>query len=108
MIKANFLQNEQELDSYLAIESLVIVYCTATWYAPCQLVTPLIDRLADEFFGSAKVVKFDIDEHQHIAARLGIRIIPTLIFFNEGKVVNTMVGVKSYEEFSNTLNKILL
>lgn len=104
---ATFIQDETEFDSLLATESLVVVDCTATWCGPCKLVGPLIDRLADEYGDQAKVFKLDIDANKPITKRFGLRSIPAVLFFKKGELVETLVGVKPYEEFSNALERSL-
>ncbi len=71
------------------------------------LITPLIDRLAAEYSARVKVFKLDLDANQPVAKRFAIRSIPTVMFFEQGKLAQTIVGVKTYEEFSSTLDKYL-
>jgi len=107
MSTAIFIQNETEFDSLLAAESLLVVDCTATWCGPCKLVAPLIDKLADDFSDRAKIMKLDIDENKSIAKRFGLRSIPAVMFFKQGELVETLVGVKTYEEFKSTVENHL-
>lgn len=104
---ATFIQNETEFDSLLANESLLVVDCTATWCGPCKLVAPLIDRLADEYGELAKVFKLDLDANKPVAKRFGIKSIPAVLFFKQGELLETLVGIKSYEEFSSVLERFL-
>jgi len=107
MDTATFIQNETEFDSLLANESLLVVDCTATWCGPCKLVAPLIDRLADEYGNRAKVLKLDLDANKPVAKRFGIKSIPAVLFFKQGELLETLVGVKPYEEFSGALERFL-
>ena len=107
MSTAIFIQDETEFDSLLAAESLLVVDCTATWCGPCKLVAPLIDKLADDFSDRAKIMKLDIDENKSIAKRFGLRSIPAVMFFKQGELVETIVGVKPYEEFKSTVENHL-
>ena len=104
---ATFIQDETEFDSLLTNESVLVVDCTATWCGPCKLVAPLMDQLAGEYGDRAKVLKLDLDQNQSVAKRFGIRSIPAVMFFKKGELAETLVGVKPYEEFSNTLNGLL-
>ena len=104
---ATFIQNETEFDSLLANESLVVVDCTATWCGPCKLVAPLMDQLANEYGDRVKVFKLDLDSNQPVAKRFGIRSIPAVMFFKGGELVETLIGVKPYEEFSSALERFL-
>jgi thioredoxin 1 len=102
-----FLQDEAEFESRLAAANVLVVDCTATWCGPCKLVAPLIDRLSAEYGDRAEIFKLDIEPHRDLAKRLGIRNIPAVIFFKAGEKIETIVGVKSYEEFSLALEKLL-
>jgi thioredoxin 1 len=107
MSTAIFIQDETEFDSLLTAESLLVVDCTATWCGPCKLVAPLIDKLADDFRDRAKIMKLDIDENKSIAKRFRLRSIPAVMFFKQGELVETLVGVKPYEEFKSTVENHL-
>jgi thioredoxin 1 len=104
---ANFIQDETEFDSLLTAESLLVVDCTATWCGPCKLVAPLIDRLADEYGDRAKVLKLDLDRNKPVAKRFGLKSIPAVLFFKQGKLMETVLGVKTYEEFTAAVERHL-
>jgi thioredoxin 1 len=103
----SFIQDEQEFDSLLKTEILLVVDCTATWCGPCKLVAPLMDQLASEYSGKVKVFKLDLDQNQIVAKRFNIKSIPAVMFFLQGELVETLVGVKPYEEFSGALQRFL-
>jgi len=71
----------------------VLVDFTATWCGPCRQIAPLVDQLADEYEGKAKVAKLDIDESPETARRFQIRGVPTILVFKGGKVVDQQVGL---------------
>jgi thioredoxin 1 len=102
-----FIPDETEFDSLLTGESLLVVDCTATWCGPCKLVAPLIDKLNDDYGDRARIFKLDIDANKPIAKRFGLRSIPAVMFFKQGELVETLVGVKPYEEFSSAVEKHL-
>ena len=104
---ARFIQDETEFDSLLKSESLLVVDCTATWCGPCKLVAPLIDRLADDYRDRAKVFKLDLDSNKPVAKRFGIKSIPAVMVFKQGKLIETLVGVKPYEEFTAAVERQL-
>jgi thioredoxin 1 len=104
---ATFIQDETEFDSLLKSESLLVVDCTATWCGPCKLVAPLIDRLADDYRDRAKVFKLDLDSKKPVAKRFGIRSIPAVMVFKQGELMETLVGVKPYEEFTAAVERQL-
>ena len=107
MITATYIQDETEFDSLLANESLLVVDCTASWCGPCKLVAPLMDQLAGEYGDRVKVFKLDLDANKAVAKRFGIRSIPAVMFFKGGELIETLIGVKPYEEFSSALEKLL-
>ena len=64
----------------------------APWCGPCRMVAPLLDQLAEEMAGKIKITKMNVDDNQATPAKFGIRNIPTLIIFKDGKPVATQVG----------------
>ena len=107
MSTAAFIQNESEFDALLATEALLVVDCTATWCGPCKLVAPLMDQLADELGDCATVFKLDLDDNRDVGKRFGIRSIPAVMVFKQGELMETLVGVRPYEEFRDTVKKYL-
>ena len=86
---ANF---EQEV---LKSEQPVLVDFWAAWCAPCRMLTPTVEQVAEKYQGKAKVVKLNVDENIDSSSRYGIKGIPTLILFNKGKEAERVVGVPS-------------
>jgi thioredoxin 1 len=107
MATATFIQDEAEFNSLLASEPLIVVDCTATWCGPCKLISPLIDQLAEEYSGRAKIHKLDIDANKPIAKQFGLKSIPAVMFFKDGELTETLVGVQSYEMFTSTVERFL-
>jgi thioredoxin 1 len=106
-MSASFIQDQAEFDALCGQEALLVVDCTATWCGPCKLIGPLIDQLAEEYRGRAKVMKLDIDTHKPIAKQFGLKSIPAVLFFKQGELVETMIGVKLYEDFSGAVERFL-
>src|SRR5215210_1118369 len=73
-------------------DGLVLVDFWATWCGPCQIVAPVLDQLAGEYAGRAKVAKVDVDASQRTAMRFNVRSIPSILFFKNGSHVDTVVG----------------
>lgn len=104
---APYIKDEAEFDALIAKEPLLIVDCTATWCGPCKVVAPLMDQLAAEYPDRAKVFKLDLDDNKLVAKRFGIKSIPAVMFFKQGELIETLVGVKPYTDFSQTLDGLL-
>lgn len=102
-----FIKDEAEFDALLAEGKVLVAYCTATWCGPCKLVAPIIDRLAVDYSDRAEIFKLDVEPNRDLAKRLGIRNIPAVILFKAGEKVETLVGVKSYEDYSLAIDKLL-
>jgi thioredoxin 1 len=84
-----------DTDFELEIEQhsgLAVVDFWATWCAPCRMVAPILDQLASEYNGKAKVAKLDVDSNPKTAMKYTVRSIPTILFFKDGKLVDTVVG----------------
>lgn len=73
----------------------VVVDFWATWCGPCKMISPIVDQVAKEVAGVAKVGKVNVDEASALATRFNIRSIPTLLFFKNGEVVDTIMGATS-------------
>ena len=76
----------------LEAEEPVLVDFTAEWCAPCRAITPALEALASEYKGRVKVTRLDVDDNLETAQQYGIRSMPTLLFFKQGKVVGQIVG----------------
>jgi len=73
----------------------VLVDFWAPWCAPCKMVEPVLEELADEYAGKARVCRVNTDEHREAAIEYAINAIPTLILFNNGQVAKKWVGLTS-------------
>ena len=85
----------------------VLVDFWAEWCGPCKMVGPAIEELASEFEGKASVVKVNVDEEPGLAGEYGVRSIPSLLFFQGGKVVDQLIGATSKEVMAGKLNGLL-
>jgi thioredoxin 1 len=85
----------------------VLVDFWATWCGPCRVVAPIVDELAEEYDGRVKVGKVDVDSEQKIAADFGIRSIPTLLIFKDGKQADQIVGAVPKNDLVKKLESVL-
>lgn len=79
-------------DTIEKAKGLAIIDFWAAWCGPCRMVAPIIEQIANEYKGQVTVAKLDVDANQQTAARFNIRSIPSILFFRDGKHVDTVVG----------------
>jgi thioredoxin 1 len=85
----------------------VVIDFWATWCGPCRMVSPIIDELAEEYGDKVAVCKCDVDDNSDVTSEFGIRNIPTVIFFKDGKQVDKQVGAVSKSVFEDKIKSLL-
>ncbi len=85
----------------------VLVDFWAPWCGPCQMLGPVIEEVAEEYKGKAKVCKVNVDEESELASKNAIVSIPTVIIFNNGKAVERVVGAHSFDDYADLLDKFI-
>lgn len=85
----------------------VVVDFWAAWCGPCRLVGPIVEQLAAEYVDRVKVGKLNVDEELDLASQYAISAIPTLLFFQNGEVVDSVVGIASQRELAAKLDVLL-
>lgn len=85
----------------------VLVDFWAPWCGPCRMVGPIVDQLAKDFSGRARVGKLNVDENPSTSARFNVRSIPALLIFKAGKEVDRVVGAQSKEALSRRLERFI-
>lgn len=85
----------------------VLVDFWAPWCGPCRSMAPVIEELAKEYDGRVKVAKVNVDENKTLAGNYGVMSIPTLLIFNEGKVVESIVGFTPKTTLAKKMDKLI-
>ena len=88
-------------------KGLAVVDFWATWCGPCRMIAPILDQLASEYNGKAKVAKVDVDTNQQTAMRFNVRSIPSILFFKDGVLVDTVVGAVPKAQLEERIKKHL-
>jgi thioredoxin 1 len=84
---------------------LTIVDFWAAWCGPCRMVAPIMEQLAGEYAGRIKVIKMDVDDNQRTTMRFNVRSIPSVLFFKDGRHVDTVVGAYPKPVFDEKIQK---
>lgn len=87
----------------LEFKGKVLVDFWASWCGPCQMLGPIIDEISDEYKDKIKVVKVDVDENQNLALQYNISSIPAVLIFDQGKVVDTIIGFHQKQDYLKAL-----
>jgi len=85
----------------------VLVDFWATWCGPCRSISPMVEELAVEFTGRVKVTKLNVDENPATPSQYGVRGIPTLILFKDGKIVDQIIGAVPKARLKALIEKAL-
>lgn len=88
-------------------KGVVLVDFWAPWCGPCRMLGPIVEEVAKDFEGKAKVGKVNVDESPESAGKYGVMSIPTVILFKAGKPVETFVGVQPKDVLTEKLNSLL-
>jgi thioredoxin 1 len=91
----------------LESQTPVLVDFWAEWCGPCKMIAPVVEQLAKDFGGKLKVGKVDVDSNQQTSMQFGIRSIPTLLIFKNGKVVDQIVGAVPKQALADKVTKHL-
>jgi thioredoxin 1 len=98
---------DANFDEVLGNHPLVLVDFWAEWCAPCRMIAPVLEELAQEYEGKLLVAKLDVDENPKTAMRYRVMSIPTVILFKNGQPVEVLVGAQPKRNFQAKLEKHL-
>ena len=101
-----FNENSFE-DDVIKSDKPVLVDFWAEWCGPCKMLTPVINELADEYLDKVVIGKVNVDNNPTIASEYGIRSIPSLLFFKNGKVQNQIMGAVSKDDIAKALDSLI-
>jgi len=85
--------NSASFDDAVSANKPVVVDFWAPWCGPCKAITPILEELATELGDSVSITKVNVDENQELAAKYGVRAIPTILFFKNGEQKDQVVGL---------------
>lgn len=88
-------------------KGLMLVDFWASWCAPCKMMAPVLNDLAEDLTGNKAIGKLNVEQNQAIAAKFKVRSIPTMVLFKDGKEINRFVGIKSKAFLQNEINKMI-
>jgi thioredoxin 1 len=86
----------------------VLIDFWATWCGPCKMIAPIVEELVDEYEGKAKIGKLDVDNNQQTAIKFGVRSIPTILIFKDGKLKDTIIGAVPKGQIVQRLNTAIV
>ncbi len=98
---------DSTFDEILSSDKPVLVDFWAQWCGPCKMLSPIIDELATEYEGKAVIVKADIDTNGDMAAKFGVRNVPTVLIFKNGEVVAKQVGAAQKKVYVDHLESAM-
>ena len=96
---------EKLLETVVSKEGVTVVDFFANWCGPCRALLPVLDELSEEV--DYTITKVNVDDYQELAAFYGVRSIPTLVIFKDGKPVDTLVGGRGKETLKEEISKYL-
>ncbi|MFQ5669732.1 MAG: thioredoxin [Acidobacteriota bacterium] len=98
---------DSDFDTQITASPPILVDFWAAWCAPCKMIGPILEELAREYAGRLRVGKLNVDENTGTASRYGVRSIPTLILFTDGRESDRLVGAAPKESISRMMDKHL-
>ena len=88
-------------------KGVVMVDFFADWCMPCVMMAPVIDELSEKFSGKVKFGKVNVEDNREISQKFNVSSIPNLVFFKDGKVVEQIIGARSFDELEKGLKNLV-
>lgn len=101
------INDENFQDEVLNSTIPVVIDFSANWCSPCKILSPIMEELANEMAGKAKICKIDIDESPKATGKLGIKGVPAVVTFNRGELSGTSIGLSSKEKIVKMIEPLL-
>ncbi len=98
---------DSNFNDVISKNKTVLVDFWAEWCGPCRMIGPVIEELANEYEGKAIIGKLDVDSNQESSVKYGVRSIPTILTFKDGKIVDRQVGAVPKEILKNVIDSQL-
>lgn len=95
--------NEKEFEELIKREDLTVVDFSASWCMPCRMLKPILERV-EKVYDTVVFANVDISDEEELSERYRIFSVPTVVAFKKGKIVDSMVGLKSYDEIIDFVN----
>ena len=99
--------NAQEFEAILQSGQPAMIDFSAVWCGPCQILAPVMEKLAEQYDGKAIVAMVDVDEQRVLAIQYRVMSVPTVIFLKDGKEVDRKIGVREPAEYTERLDACL-
>ncbi len=100
--------NDEDFETVvLKSETLVVVDFWAEWCGPCRAVTPVMDKLSEEYDGKVKICKLNVDDNDTVPGQFGIMSIPTVLFFKGGELLSSQVGALRYDGYKKIIESLM-
>lgn len=107
-MKTITITDENFDEEVIKSEKPVLIDFWATWCGPCKMIAPIVEELVDEYEGKAKIGKLDVDNNQQTAIKFGVRSIPTILIFKDGKLKDTIIGAVPKGQIVQRLNSAIV
>jgi thioredoxin 1 len=96
--------HDRDFNLLLADKRLVVIHFTAPWCRPCRQLDPIMARLSEEYEGMVRIVRLDINKNKIVPQQFNVRIVPSVLIFQNGKMVEKLLGVSHYERFKKAIS----